>query len=137
MKNTICTTIGAIGAAVAGYFGGWDNSLRALVIFMVADYITGLVVAGVFKKSTKTKTGRLSSKIGYKGLCKKCMILLFVLIGNQLDMVVGSNYIRDAVCIGFMANELLSIAENAKLMGVPLPKIIDNAIELLKNKEEK
>lgn len=136
MKNTICTTIGAIGAAVAGYFGGWDNSLRALVIFMVADYITGLVVAGVFKKSTKTKTGRLSSKIGYKGLCKKCMILLFVLIGNQLDMVVGSNYIRDAVCIGFMANELLSIAENAKLMGVPLPKIIDNAIELLKNKEE-
>lgn len=137
MKNTICTTIGAIGAAVAGYFGGWDNSLRALVIFMVADYITGLVVAGVFKKSTKTKTGRLSSKIGYKGLCKKCMILLFVLIGNQLDMVVGSNYIRDAVCIGFMANELLSIVENAKLMGVPLPKIIDNAIELLKNKEEK
>lgn len=137
MKNTICTTIGAIGAAVAGYFGGWDNSLRALVIFMVADYITGLVVAGVFKKSTKTKTGRLSSKIGYKGLCKKCMILLFVLIGNQLDMVVGSNYIRDAVCIGFMANELLSIAENAQLMGVPLPKIIDNAIELLKNKEEK
>lgn len=136
MKNTICTTIGAIGAAVAGYFGGWDNSLRALVIFMVADYITGLVVAGVFKKSTKTKTGRLSSKIGYKGLCKKCMILLFVLIGNQLDMVVGSNYIRDAVCIGFMANELLSITENAQLMGVPLPKIIDNAIELLKNKED-
>lgn len=137
MKSTICTTVGAIGAIVAGYFGGWDNALKALIIFMVADYVTGIIVAGIFKKSTKTKTGRLSSKIGYKGLCKKGMILLFVLIGNQLDMVFGSTYIRDAVCIGFMANELLSITENAKLMGVPLPKIIDNAIELLKNKEEK
>jgi toxin secretion/phage lysis holin len=137
MKHSICTTIGTIGAIVAGWFGGWDKSLIALVTFMIIDYFTGIIVAGIFKKSTKTKNGKLSSKIGYKGLCKKGMILLFVLIGNQLDMVVGSNYIRDAVCIGFMANELLSIAENAKLMGVPLPKIIDNAIELLKNKEEK
>lgn len=137
MKHSICTTIGTIGAIVASWFGGWDKSLIALVTFMIIDYFTGIIVAGIFKKSTKTKNGKLSSKIGYKGLCKKGMILLFVLIGNQLDMVVGSNYIRDAVCIGFMANELLSIAENAKLMGVPLPKIIDNAIELLKNKEEK
>lgn len=137
MKSSICTSIGAVGAIVAGWFGGWDSALLALIVFMGIDYFTGLIVAGVFKKSPKSKTGKLESKIGYKGLCRKGMILLFVLIGHLLDMVVGASYIRDAVCIGFMANELISITENAAIMGVPLPEPIMNAISLLKNKEDK
>lgn len=137
MKNAICTAIGAIGAVIAGFFGGWDEAMKTLLIFMAIDYITGLIVAGVFKKSPKTQTGRLSSKTGYKGLCKKFMILFFVLVGNRLDITLGTSYIRDAVCIAFITNELISIAENAKIMGFPLPKPIDNAIELLKNREEK
>lgn len=136
MKNTICASIGAVGAAVASWFGGWDISLEALLIFIAVDYVTGIVTAGVFKKSPKSKSGKLESKIGFKGLCRKGMILTFVLIGHLLDMVIGANYIRDAVCIAFMTNELISIAENAKIMGVPLPRPIDNAIELLKSKEE-
>lgn len=136
MKNIICTTIGTIGAVTAGFFGGWDEALKTLLIFMAIDYITGLIVAGVFKKSPKTSSGKLSSKIGYKGLCKKCMVLFFVLVGNRLDITLGASYIRDAVCITFITNELISIVENAKIMGFPLPKPIDNAIELLKNKED-
>lgn len=136
MKSAICTSIGAVGSAVAGWFGGWDASLLTLVVFIGIDYVTGIITAGVFKKSPKSKSGKLESKIGFKGLCRKGMILTFVLIGHLLDMVVGANYIRDAVCIGFITNELISITENAVIMGVPLPQPITNAINILKSKEE-
>lgn len=136
MKNTICTTIGAAGAAVAALFGGWDTGLVTLVIFMCIDYVSGLVVAGVFHNSKKTKTGALESKAGWKGLCRKGMSLLFVLIAYRLDLVIGSNYIRDAVIIGFIANEAISIVENAGLMGIPLPAVISKAIDILTAKSE-
>ena len=71
MKDTICTAIGLIGGAIAALFGGWDTALQTLVIFMAIDYITGLVVAGVFHASPKTKTGALESKAGWKGLIRK------------------------------------------------------------------
>lgn len=136
MKNTICTTIGAVGAAVAALFGGWDTGLVTLVIFMCIDYVSGLVVAGVFHNSKKTKTGALESKAGWKGLCRKGMTLLFVLIAYRLDLVTGLNYIRDAVIIGFTANEAISIVENAGLMGIPLPAVINKAIDMLTAKSE-
>lgn len=137
MKNTVCTITGVIGTAVAQYFGGWDASLKALLLFMVIDYISGSVIAAFFRKSPKTETGGLSSKVGFIGLCKKGMILCFVLIGTSLDSVIGSSYIRDGVCIAFIANELVSITENAGIMGIPLPRVISNAINILKSKEEK
>lgn len=136
MKNMICTTIGIVGSAVASCFGGWTAAMTTLLIFMVIDYITGLVVAGVFHKSKKTENGALESKAGFKGLCKKGMILLFVLIGYRLDLAIGTAYIKDAVCIGFMANELISIIENAGLMGVNVPTPIMKAIDILKDKNE-
>lgn len=136
MKNTICTTVGAAGGAVAAFFGGWDTGLVTLVIFMCIDYVSGLVVAGVFHNSKKTKTGALESKAGWKGLCRKCMSLLFVLVAYRLDLVIGSNYIRDAVIIGFIANEAISIVENAGLMGIPLPAVISKAIDILTSKSE-
>lgn len=134
MKNAICTAIGIMGSLVASLFGGWTASLTTLVIFMGIDYLSGLVVAGVFHASPKTETGTLESKAGFKGLIKKVMILLFVLIGHRLDVAVGTAYIKDAVCIAFMANELISITENAGLMGLPIPAIITNAIDILKKK---
>lgn len=136
MKNTICTTIGAAGSAIAALFGGWDTGLVTLLIFMGIDYASGLVVAGVFHNSKKTKTGALESKAGWKGLCRKGMSLLFVLIAYRLDLAIGSNYIRDAVIIGFIVNETISIVENAGLMGVPLPKVINKAIDILTSKNE-
>lgn len=136
MKQFICTMIGAVGSAIASIFGGWDTGLVSLLIFMALDYVSGLVVAGVFHKSNKTDTGSLESKAGWKGLCRKCMTLVFVLVAYRLDLVIGTNYIRDAVIIAFIANELISLVENAGLMGIPLPAVITKAIDILQKKSE-
>lgn len=136
MKNILCTAAGVVGSFIASLFGGWDTGIGTLVLFMVIDFFSGLAVAGIFKRSTKTKTGALESKAGFKGLCRKCMTLLFVLIAYRLDLAIGTNYIRDMVIIGFMANELISIVENAGLMGLPLPAALIKAIDVLKRKAE-
>lgn len=136
IKEGICTGIGVIGSIIASLFGGWDTGLVTLVIFMGIDYVSGLVVAGIFHNSNKTESGALESKAGWKGLCRKCMTLLFVLIAYRLDLALGVNYIRDAVIIGFIANELISIVENAGLMGLPLPDAINKAIDVLTQKKE-
>lgn len=134
MKNALCTTAGVVGSIVASLFGGWDTGIATLLLFMGIDFFSGLAVAGIFKKSTKTETGALESRAGWKGLCRKSMTLLFVLIAYRLDLAIGTNYIRDAVIIGFMANELISIVENAGLMGLPLPGVLTKAIDVLKKK---
>lgn len=136
MKSGICTGIGVVGGFIASLFGGWDAGLMTLIIFMAIDYISGLIVAGVFHNSKKTESGALESKAGWKGLCKKGMVLLFVLIAYRLDIIIGTSYIRDTVIIGFIANELISIVENAGLMGIPLPNVIKKAIDILTTKEK-
>lgn len=136
MKEGICTAIGITGSFIASLFGGWDAALITLMIFMGIDYSTGLIVAGVFHKSKKTETGALESGAGWKGLCKKGVTLLIVLVACRLDLTMGSNFIRDAVVIAFIANETISIIENAGLMGIPIPTVITRAIETLKDKAE-
>lgn len=101
---------------------------------MAADYITGILVAAVFKKSPKTETGALESKAGWKGLIRKGVTLLVVLVACRLDIEHGTTYIRDAVIIAFIVNEGVSLLENAGLMGVPIPPVILNAIDMLKKK---
>ena len=128
--------IGTIGSSIAGLFGGWSTDLTTLVIFMAIDFITGLIVAGVFKKSKKSKNGALKSKVGLIGLTKKTMILLMVLIAARLDLLMGIDYIRTGLIIAFICNETISITENIGLMGVPIPKPILNAIDILKSKED-
>lgn len=136
MKEIVCTITGIVGSAVASLFGGWTAGMTALIIFMTVDYVSGLLVAGVFKNSNKTDTGALESRAGWKGLCRKGMTLVIVLIAYHLDVVIGTNYIRDAVIIAFCANEAISIVENAGLMGVPLPSVITKAIDLLTKKSK-
>ena len=136
MKETFCISLGTLGSFIASLFGGFDASMVTLLVFMSIDYITGLIVAAV-KKSPKSKSGGLSSKAGLKGLIKKCVIFMLVLVAVRLDLTLGTKYIRDAVCIGFIVNELLSIIENAGLLGVPMPLALKNAVELLQNKDQK
>lgn len=136
MKQTLCAIWGLIGSAIASLFGGWDAGLATLLIFMAIDYMSGLIVAGVFHTSNKTNSGSLESRAGWKGLCRKCMTLLFVLVAYRLDLVIGTNYIRDAVIIAFIANETISLVENAGLMGLPLPAVITKAIDVLQKKVE-
>ena len=137
MKDGICTAIGIVGSTIASFFGGFDAALITLPIFMGVDYATGLIVAGVFHKSEKTENGALESRAGWKGLCRKGVSLLVVLVACRLDMIMGSNFIRDATVIAFIANETISIIENAGLMGVPIPSVITKAIEVLKKKSER
>lgn len=135
MKEGICTGIGVVGSFIASLFGGWDAAMVTLMVFMAIDYITGLIVAGVFHQSNKSNGGALESGAGWKGLCKKGVSLLIVLVACRLDIVIGSNFIRDAVVIAFIANETISIVENAGLMGVNIPAPIMSAIDVLRNRE--
>lgn len=136
IKTGALSVIGALGAVITTLFGGWDTGLATLVLFMTVDYVTGLIVAGVFQNSNKTENGALESKAGWKGLCRKGTTLLIVLVACRLDLMLGSNYIRDAVIIGFVFNESISILENVGLMGLDLPPVLVKAIDILKNKTE-
>ncbi len=133
-KQMICTAVGAVGSFIASIFGGWDTALATLLIFMAVDYITGLLVAGVFHASPKSENGALESKAGFKGLIRKGLVLVVILVACRMDMLLGVNYIRDAACIAFIVNELISMVENFGLMGVPFPEPIKEAIELLQKK---
>lgn len=134
MKETFCTALGVIGAGIAAAFGGWDACMTALTVCISVDYISGSLVALVFHSSKKSETGAYNSAYGLKGLCKKCMMLLFVLVAVQVDRMMGSDYVRDAVCIGFCTNEILSIVENLGLAGVPMPQAVIRALEQLQKK---
>ena len=134
MKQTICTVLGLIGSGIAWAFGGWDTALMALVICMAVDYLSGRMVALVFHNSRKTESGSYNSTYGLKGLCKKGLMLLFVLVAVQMDRLMGADYVRDAVCIGFCVNEVLSIVENLGLAGIPMPQAVTKALEQLQSK---
>lgn len=136
MKDTFCMAVGAVGAVITSLFGGWDAAMQTLIIFMAVDYLTGLLVAGVFHASPKSQTGALESRAGWKGLIRKGETLLIVLVACQLDAVMATSFVRDAVVIGFICNETLSIIENAGLMGLPIPAVITKAVDILKQKAE-
>lgn len=133
MKETFCLIAGVVGGFIATLLGGWDSALSTLVIFMGIDFVTGLVTA-VMGKSKHSRSGALNSKAGWIGLAKKFCILLMVAVGVRIDILLGTTYIRDTVCISFCLNELLSIIENATLMGIPFPPVIKKAIDVLQTK---
>ena len=132
IKIFILSGVACVGAAIASLFGGWNGAMTTLVILMLIDYVTGIIVAGVFHASPKSSGGALSSAVGFKGICRKFVILLIVVVACRVDLLLDTNIIRDATCIGFCANELVSITENAGLMGIPLPRKLVEAIEVLK-----
>ena len=134
-SNILYSTVGIVGRVIAAMFGGWSDALITLIVFMSIDYATGLIVAGVFKKSKKSESGALESRAGFKGLCRKGVALLIVLVAVRLDIVMHTSYIKDAVIIAFIANESISIIENAGLMGIPVPSVIAKAIDVLKEKD--
>ena len=132
IKIFILSGVACVGAAISSLFGGWNGAMTTLVILMFIDYITGIIVAGVFHNSPKCSGGALSSAVGFKGICRKFVILLIVVVACRVDLLLDTNIIRDATCIGFCVNELVSITENAGLMGIPLPRKLVDAIEVLR-----
>lgn len=136
LKNIVLVTISAIGGLIVEFLGGVDTMLIALVMFMVVDYVTGLAVAMIFHKSKKTEGGGASSKEGFKGIVKKICILLLVGLAHEIDVIVGADYIRSITIMFFVANEGLSVLENAGLMGVKYPAFLVKALEILRDKAE-
>lgn len=122
---------GVLGAFLSHYLGGYDMLLSTLLLFMVFDYITGLYIAGVLHKSPKTETGRLSSSKGYHGIVKKLLVLMFVAMMYRLDILFNVTYLRSGTIIAFLFQESISIIENAGLMGVKVPEVVKNGIDLL------
>ena len=137
VKNGVLAALAAVGSWIANALGGWDASMQVLVALMVADYLTGVLVAAVWQRSSKSETGALDSKAGFKGILKKCAILLLVWIGVLLDNATGVNYIRMAVVLFFVGNEGISLLENLGLMGVPFPAFLKRALEALQDQGDK
>ena len=135
-KAAVMTGAGVIGGMISQAFGGWDAALITLLLFMAVDYLSGLIVAGVFQASDKSASGSLSSVACWQGLLKKGMTLIIVLVAARLDIVLGTAFVRDAVVIAYIVNETISIIENAGLMGLPVPDVIMSAIEQLQGKNE-
>ena len=131
MKEYITSALALVGGGLSWAIGGFDAVVVCLIGAMAIDYITGLIVAGVFHNSPKTEGGRLDSRVGWKGLARKFVTILIVVVANLADVVMGTEGIRSAVCIGFFANECLSLVENAGRMGLRIPKKLADAIEEL------
>ena len=136
IKNVFISIFAVIGGVVVGLLGGWDIALKSLLVFMIIDFLTGLCVAFVFKKSMKTDNGGLQSNICLKGIFKKCAILLAVVIATRLDQLMGGTAVcRTTVIFFFIGNEGLSIMENLGIMGAPIPKVLRDALEVLKKEK--
>ncbi len=137
IKMMLCAAAGMIGVIGTKLFGTWSIGMAVLIGFMAADYISGLMVAGIFHNSSKTEGGRLSSQEGAKGIAKKVGVLVLVGVAHGVDLMIGSDIVREAVVIAFVVNEGISVTENIGRMGVPIPERLVKAIEALQDKETK
>ncbi len=132
--------LAALGGMIVGTFGGWTPGSRVLVILMAVDYFTGIACA-LTGHSSKTESGHFWSQVAFLGLLKKAMIMVVILVAAKLDSVLGGAtegavLFRSAAEFFYIASEGLSIIENAGLLGVPIPKGIRQALEVLREKND-
>lgn len=139
MWKKVIEFLSAIGGAIASFFTTMPPLVYILIGVMSIDYVTGLI-CGAMGKSKKTETGYLASHEAWKGLLKKGVILLVVLLANLLDIAVSKGAgitveaVMGATCLWFIASEGLSILENVASMGVPVPKILIRMLEIMREK---
>lgn len=128
--NIIQLLFAAIGGWLGYFLGGWDGTLYALITFITIDYITGVMCAITDK--------RLSSEVGFRGICRKVIILALVGVGSILDrQIIGSgSVLRTAVIFYYLSNEGISILENATFLGLPVPEKLKSVLQQLKNEKE-
>lgn len=134
-RQLIVGGISTVGSVIANIFGGWSDGLTVLCIFMIIDFITGMTAAAM-GTSEKSINGGISSGIIWRGILKKIMTLVMVVVGAQLDKLTGASYIKDAVVIAYCITEVVSIIENAGLIGLPVPAVIQKVIDVLKEKND-
>lgn len=129
--NSIQLVFAAIGGWLGWFLGGCDGLMIALIIFVVTDYITGVMCAAVDKK--------LSSAVGFKGICRKVLIFILVGIANALDIYVldHAGVLRTAIIFFYISNEGLSLIENSSHLGLPIPEKLKDVLAQLHDREEK
>lgn len=135
-KTFVCLLVGTVFGGIVNLMGGWTEDMTTLLIFMGVDFTLGILIAAFWKKSNKSESGALSSWSAWKGLCRKGVTLLVVLVAYRLDVTLGVDYIKTAVIIAFIANEGISILENLGIMGVHYPAALKKALDILTEKSE-
>lgn len=133
---TVCSALAATGAFIANLLGGWDTALQTLIALMVADYLTGILIALVWNKSGKTTNGAFESHASIKGLFRKMGYLLCIYIATRLDILTDADICRTVAIMFFIANDGFSLLENFGIMGVPYPPAMKSAFETLKEKSK-
>jgi toxin secretion/phage lysis holin len=119
-----------MGSFTSYMFGGWNSLLSILTLIIVLDFITGIIAAGV--------EGKLSSRLGFKGIAQKIIIFALVSVAHMIDLIFGEQHlVRDATIFFYMVNEMVSILENAGRVGLPVPAFLVKAIELLRTKSKR
>lgn len=131
----VAAATGVVGGVFSALIGGWDLALETLCVIMLLDYLTGLIVAGVFKRSPKSEGGALDSKAAFKGLVKKSLIIIIVVAFHQADKLTGKSFFRDGACWAFFVAEMISVIENVGLV-YPLPGFIIKALDWFKKKSD-
>lgn len=134
-KIEVCTVLGTIGANISAVVGGWTSSMTTLTIMMAFDFLMGLMIAFVFKNSEKSKNGGVESLVAWKGLCRKMVTIMLVAMAYRIGLLVHMSFLKDGVCVAFCTSEAISILENAKKMGIKIPKILSDALDGLKGSD--
>jgi toxin secretion/phage lysis holin len=137
--DAVKVSFGVVGSGLSWLFGGWDTLIQYLLLFMAADYVTGIIKSGMKKE--------ISSKIGFRGIGKKVGILVVVAMAQGLDVLLADQtanilgvdmpMIRTVVIWAYIVNELTSIIENVEGMGVPVPPVIDKVLSLVRQRSNK
>lgn len=131
IKYLIELIISSIGTMLINIIGKPTDDLIILIVLMIIDLIVGFLISAIWQKSTKTDSGKLSSKVMFKGIVKKFFTLVIVVIAFQLDKLLVMNVIRHIVIIAFIVEEILSITENIAITGIKIPAIITKALDVL------
>ena len=131
VKQLISLVIGALTTGLFKVIGEPTQDLKILLLLMVIDLIVGFTVSAVWHKSSKTKSGKVSSKVMFKGIVKKILTLVLVVVAYQIDILLGYDVIRHIVIIAFIVQEIISIIENITITGIKAPDIITKALDVL------
>ena len=134
IKYIIELIISTLGTLIINIIGKPTDELLILLMLMVIDLITGTLVSAVWHKSSKTKSGKLSSRVMFKGIVKKILTLVIVIIAYQLDILLNINVIRHIAIISLIIEEILSIIETITLTGFKVPVIISKALDILERR---
>lgn len=130
MENVLKTISGVIGALASFLWGGWSMLIQVLLVLIIIDYVMAILVAGYL--------GELNSKMGFRGIFKKVMMLLLVAVGHLVDVIlIGDKHlVRDAVTFFYIVNEMISILETVGRTNLPIPSILKKAVKTLSDKSK-